>query len=113
MPPRSHFTAAETGVALDVLKCDHFDVIVDIGILDTTTGDETYVLTVETDSELAFGDAPISQATLTATATGRHVMSLNRDGITKLDPNATHVRIKATLAGTTPILDYGAHIVPA
>ena len=30
-------TAAETGIALDVLRCDHFDVVIDIGTLDDTS----------------------------------------------------------------------------
>ena len=39
-------TASETGIALDVLKADHFDAIINVTALGTADADEVYTLTV-------------------------------------------------------------------
>lgn len=105
-------TAAETGVAFDVLKAGTFHAVVDVIGIDTTTGNETYVVSVETDSVAAFSDSPVQVAAVTVTSTGRHILTLDQDLVAKLDPDAAAIRVKATLGGTTPIISYGAFIAP-
>lgn len=105
-------TAAEAGITVPVRKSDVFRVVFNVTALDETTGDETYVLSVETDSVAAFTDAPVEVARVTVTENGVYPVALDSKLIAKLDPNAEAIRVKATLAGTTPSITYGAFITP-
>lgn len=104
-------TAAETGIALDVLKAGDFKVVLDVTALDATTGNETYVLSVETDANTSFGSA-VQVGAVTVTATGRYEVPLSQWQLAKLDSGAAAIRVNATLGGTTPSIAYGAFIVP-
>ncbi len=104
-------TAAETGIALDVLKAGNFKVIFDVTALDATTGNETYVLAVETDANTSFGSA-VQVGAVTVSAVGRYEVPLSQWQLAKLDSTAAAIRVNATLGGTTPSITYGAYIVP-
>ena len=102
-------TSAETAIALGVRTVEEFYVVINVSALDHTTGDETYTITVETDSAVAFPSAT-TVASLTVTATGTYELPLTGPFIAQTDPTAAAIRVKATLGGTTPILKYGAWI---
>ena len=106
-------TTSETGINVDLTALTDYKVAINVTALDTADADEVYTLTIETDSLAAFTDAPVVQGTVVVATTGRHIVSLNRDNITKLDANAAAIRVKATLAGTTPSITYGAFLVAA
>lgn len=106
-------TVAETGVALDVRAAGDFKAIFFVTALDTGDADETYVLSVDTDSVAAFSDDPVEVGRVTVTGTGVFEIPLSGAQIEKLDPNAAAIRAKATLGGTTPSITYGAYLTPA
>lgn len=91
----------------------HLDVaaVVDVAALDTVTGDETYEVALEADTSAAFG-APVKVARIDVKSTGRHVLVVEGDTVEKLKPGTTHLRIKTTLAGTTPSIVYSAYLAP-
>ncbi|MBI2239624.1 MAG: hypothetical protein HYU59_02345 [Magnetospirillum gryphiswaldense] len=105
-------TAAETGVALDVLKSGAFHCVIDVLALDTTSTNETYKISLETDVSASFGGTPVEVAAVTVTATGRYILTVDQDLVATLDPDAAAIRVKATLGGTTPSLSYGAFLAP-
>lgn len=104
-------TVAETAIALEVLKAGTFKVVFVVTALDLSSTNETYSLTVETDAATSFG-SPTTVGSVTVTATGTYEVLLSADGIAKLDSTAAAIRVKATLAGTTPSITYGAFISP-
>lgn len=106
-------TATETGFAFAARMAGDFKAIVFVTALDTTTGDETYVLTVETDSVAAFNDTPVEVGRAAVTQTGVYEIPMSASQITKLDADAAAIRVKATLSGTTPSITYGAYLTPA
>lgn len=107
-------TAAETGIAFDPVHIGEYEAVVHVTAIDAADADETYVLTVETDSLVAFTDAPVVIASLAvdkATAVPTKIrIPLNGAKTKFLDPNAAAIRIKATLGGTTPSITYGAYL---
>ena len=106
-------TAAEQAVALDADKFDLcFVAVVNVTAIDRTTGDETYVLTIEADTASTFGSAVVVATLPAITTVGRYEIPLSGALIEQHEPGATHVRIKATLGGTTPSITYGAHLSP-
>ena len=56
-------TTAETAIAVPVRCQTEFAAVVNVTAFDHTTGDETYVITVETDSALAFA-SPVTVGAL-------------------------------------------------
>lgn len=106
-------TAAETGLALPVRQAGNFKAVFDVTALDTASGNETYVVSVETDSVAAFTDSPVKIGEVAMAATGAYELPLSSRQIETLDPNAAAIRCKATLGGTTPSITYGAFLVPA
>lgn len=114
-------TASETGIALNALTAAYWDgneipeesmtAVVTVDALDSGDADETYVLTLEVDSVLAFSDSPVTVASLTVSSTGVYSMNIDADTIKALDGNAAFIRIKATLGGTTPSITYGSWLV--
>jgi len=106
-------TAAEAGIALDTDKVGNFAALIHVTALDRTTGDETVVFQVEADTASTFG-TPVAAATLPAvTAPGTYTIPLSGRLVEQHEPGASHIRIKATLAGTTPSVTYGAFLIPA
>jgi hypothetical protein len=106
-------TAAESGLSLPVRMAGDVRAVFHVTALDTTSGNETYALSVETDSLAAFTDSPVKVGELPVTATGIYELPLSGRQIETLDPNAAAIRCKATLGGTTPSITYGAFLVPA
>jgi hypothetical protein len=76
-------------VVVNVLKADH------------TTGDETYKLDVVTNNGVVVGTAKVI-------GVGQYVILVDADTLRLSDPTATTIQIDATLAGTTPILNFAA-----
>lgn len=110
--------AAETGVALNVLKDAYWDnneqpnghilVSIDVKSRDFTTGDELYDLYFEVDTSIAFA-TPVEVARVRVTGgVGYYEAVLPASNIEKLEPGATHVRVRLDVAGTTPSIDYAA-----
>lgn len=98
----------------DVAEVLDMAVVLEVTTWDHTTGDETYVATVEVAPTNAFS-APVTVATVAITGTGRYVMTIDRDELQNaLGTSATDgwMRVKQTLGGTTPILNYSAYVSP-
>jgi hypothetical protein len=89
-----------------------FAVVVNVDDFDVADADETYVLTLVFGNDASF-TASTTTHTLTVAATGQHVLLVDLDTVRALLSDATHMKITATLAGTTPSLDYHAYIAGA
>ena len=108
--------APEVGIALDLLVAGNFKVHFRVSAADYGDADEVYLINIETDSELAFGDAPVIVGTLDVLTpgVGAYEIALSQEMIAKLDPDATHIRASLDVgASTTPSITYGAWIAPA
>lgn len=122
-------TATETAVSLNELDGAYWDdgkdipgglVIVHLHITaaDKTTGDEAYTFDLMVDDTSDLSNTPRSVATLTFAAgqisTGVYRMAFFSDQIQFIDTDSSGtdkwIAIKATLAGTTPSVTYGAWI---
>ena len=74
--------------------------------------DETYVFSVQTDNAATFG-APVTHLTTPSySERGLYVLVVDVTTLRKIDADASHLRLLATLAGTTPSLVYEAWAVP-
>ena len=96
-------TASEAGVALPVRLGGEYKAVFHVTDLDTTTGDETYALSVEVDSQADFLDAPVSLGSIVVTAPGVYELPLSGPFVAQEDVDAAAIRVTATLAGTTPV----------
>lgn len=120
-------TATETAIDLGLLTAAYWQddtvphgvirVGVHVTAIDRTTGDETYTLTLQVDDVLAQNNTPDTVCTLAITATGYYEMIVDSKTIdaivTDYSSEALYMAIKATLAGTTPSITYGAWIADA
>lgn len=85
-----------------------FAVVVNVSALDTTTGDETYVLNLEA--------GPVGFATslvvgrLTITEPGQYVILVDIDTVVKQKADTAALRLSADVGGTTPSITFGAFI---
>lgn len=107
-------TASETGVTFPVRMAGDFKAI--IYVSDVTIGgspENTYLLTVETDSVSAFSDDPVEVGRVTVTGKGVYEIPLSGAAVEQRDPNAAAIRVTATLAGGTKSITYGAYLAPA
>lgn len=104
-------TAAETGKALPVTMAGEFKTVLNVTALDTASGDESYLITVEADTTTAFG-SPTEVGRITVSALGTYEVPLSGAAIRQRDPTAAAIRVKATLGGTTPSITYGAWLTP-
>lgn len=104
-------TASETAKAFPILKYEALDVVVFVSAIDATTGDETYVLTVEV-SDTSGGTyvAIAALPNIRAAGTGVYLIPISGATALKLSASAAYIRITATLGGTTPSITYGAFI---
>lgn len=113
-------TDAEAGVALNTLTGAYWDndevpnglvaVSIYVSALDVADTDETYLFIVEVDTSDAFGSA-VEVGRIGPTGvdeTGYYRVIVDSKMIEKLEPGATHIRIKCTKTGTTPSVTYGA-----
>lgn len=120
-------TATETAISLNELDTAYWHdgtdipysylvVVINITAIDATTGDETYVLTIQVDDTLAQSDTPVTvwTQTIARTFTGVIEAVIPAHNIPKMDTDSSGtdkwMAIKATLGGTTPSLTYGAWI---
>lgn len=90
-----------------------FDVVVHVTALDHTTGDETYSLAFT--SYDANGANPVTQETILFTIADigtTKVFKFDTATLQQWDTDGAQLGIVVTLAGTTPILQYWAFIVP-
>lgn len=107
-------TAAETGMALPVQMAGEFKAVLNVTALDGTSGDETYLIAVETDATTAFSSpTEVGRLSLSfASTAGTFEIPLSGIAIRQRDPDAAAIRVKATLGGTTPSIVYGAWLAP-
>jgi len=113
-------TTSETGLSLNngtaywntgITPLQNAAVNIIVKAIDRTTADETYAFTVEVSNLI--GGTYVEVARLTGVTTiGAYTINLDFDTIKKANPTAAFIRITATLAGTTPILDYDAYLAP-
>jgi hypothetical protein len=113
-------TTSETGITLNngaaywnlgITPLQTLAVNILVKTIDRTTGDETYTFTVEV-SNLVGGSYTVVGTLAGVTAVGAYTLNFDVDTIKKIASTAAFVRITATLAGTTPILDYDAYLAP-
>lgn len=101
-------TTSATGVAFDVRKIEDYKAVIQYSGMDFTTGDESYIFSIEV-SDLV-GGTYTKIATMpnigSATAAGRLDIPLNGKIAELLDADSAFIRVTATLAGTTPSIDY-------
>lgn len=85
-----------------------FAVVINVSSVDSTTGDETYVLNL-----VASGDGfttSTAVGTVTVVEAGQHVILVDIDTIRKSVPDALDLRIDVDVAGTTPKINFTAFI---
>lgn len=118
-------TATETAISLNELdgaywqdgnEIPHgvFVVAVHVSALDKTNGDETYALSLVVDDVSAMNDTPVTIASYNVPSTGHYTFVVDSKTIPLLDSDTSgtdkYIAVKATLAGTTPSITYGAWI---
>lgn len=106
-------TGTEAGIALDVIAAGDFKAVFTVAAVDRTSGDETYVLSVEVAEQADFSDALAIGSLPAVAAIGAYELPLSGRLIRQHKPAARHIRCKHTLAGTTPSLTYGCHLAPS
>jgi len=108
-------TTSETGVAFDVRKIGAYKAVIQYNGMDFTTTDESYIFSIQV-SDLV-GGTYTSIATMpnigSATASGRLDIPLNGKIAEELDADSAFIRVTATLAGTTPSIDYDCYLAKA
>ena len=113
-------TTAETGISLNPgtaywslgnIPLQTVAVNFLVKTIDRTTGDEAYTLTVEVATTVG-GSYTVVGTLAALTTAGVYTLLLDLDRVLKQVPGAAFIRVNATLAGTTPILDYDAYLAP-
>jgi hypothetical protein len=89
-----------------------FMAIINVSAHDRTTGDETATFTIEACTSAAGAGAVTVGTTAALTAVGKVEIPLSLESIREKLSTATYLRVKATLAGTTPITSYGCYLAP-
>lgn len=117
-------TALETAVDLKELDAAYWHaneiphgvmaVVVNVTALDTADGNETYTLALLVDDVVTLDDSPFVIASYAITQVGTYVMYVDSKSIPGLNPETSGsskwMGIRATLAGTSPSITYGAWI---
>ncbi len=113
-------TGLSTVLSLDALNTAYWDnneipvrelsIAIVVTACDFTTGDETYVVSAEVAASAAFTTAytVASQPILGNTGVGAYSLVLDMDSVFQLGVRPTHIRLRMTLAGTTPSITYAA-----
>ena len=78
-----------------------------VSALDATTGDETYDIEVQVDSDTSFG-SPVVIKTVRVTKLGLFVIPIVREELEAV-ADAAFLRLNVNVAGTTPIFNYYAY----
>ncbi len=90
-----------------------FDLVVNVNTIDSTTGDETYVLEVTTyDSAGANAQIQFSHTVVAAEVAKPLVFTILPDQLTYLDTDAAQISINVNVGGTTPIINLWAFAAP-
>lgn len=102
--PADSLTTTTTGAAVDTLGYENAKLVLNLGALDITTGDETYVVTVtECDtSGGSFVDTGLVLPTIVGGVADNSVVVQPVDGLGTT--RKRFLKVVATLAGTSPIL---------
>lgn len=103
-------TAAEAAIELDVLAIQAFKCLINVISVDNTTGDETYTFDVQVATTSGGTYYTVGSFVFAAgtCATGEYEIPLSGQNIYEHLSTAAYIRIKATLGGTTPSVNYGA-----
>jgi hypothetical protein len=105
-------TTSETGIEFAVRHIGGYKAVIQYNGMDFTTGDETYVFSIEV-SDLV-GGTYTAIATMpdigSATASGRLDVPLSGKIAEELDADSAFIRVTATLGGTTPSIDYDCYL---
>jgi hypothetical protein len=97
----------------DEIPQQTFAAVIEVTALDVTDGDGTYVINLQVDSVVGFGDSPVIVASLTVPSVGVYVVNLDGPTIRALDANAAFLRVGVVTDETTPSITYGAWLAPA
>lgn len=91
-----------------------FAVVINVDDIDTTTGDETYVFSLQFGDAVGFGSGTAVTHRLAATASGQQLVALvDFDTVKAMLDDATHMRLQLDVTGTTPIITFKAFIAGA
>lgn len=91
-----------------------FAVVINVEDLDRTTGDETYVFSLQFGDAVGFGGATAITHRLEAKAAGTQLAALvDIDTVRAMLAGATHMRLQLDVTGTTPIINFKAYIAGA
>ena len=113
-------TTAEAGISLQRLTeawwdnnevpAGEIEVGVHVSAVDRTTGDESVTFTLEV-GPAGFGSSSVVATSPAIIAPGSFKLCFDPKVVENLGTTQTHLRIKATVAGTTPIVSYGAWLI--
>ena len=108
-------TTSETGVSFPVRNIGAYKAVIQYNGMDYTTTDESYIFSIEVSD--AVGGTYTAIATMpnigSATSSGSLNIPLNGKIAEELDADSAFVRVTATLAGTTPSIDYDCFLTKA
>ncbi len=91
-----------------------FAVVINVEDLDLTTGDETYVFSLQFGDAVGFGGGTVITHRLAATAAGQQLAALvDIDTVKAMLDDATHMRLQLDVSGTTPSITFKAFIAGA
>lgn len=91
-----------------------FAVVINVEDLDLTTGDETYVFSLQFGDAVGFGGGTVITHRLVATAAGQQLAALvDIDTVKAMLDDATHMRLQLDVSGTTPSITFKAFIAGA
>lgn len=109
---------AEAGVPLNLLTDAYWDndeqadgkivISVHVSSADFTTLDEVYDLYVEVDTAVGFPSAKEVARLKSIPGANYYELVVPTRLVEVLEPGATHIRLRLDVAGTTPIITYGA-----
>lgn len=105
-------TTAVAGIAFTVTMAGNFKAVFNVPSLDTTTGNETYRLSIEVGTTTAFA-SPAEIGAVTVSSLGFYELPLSSWQISQQNATAAAIRCKATLGGTTPSITYGCFLAPS
>lgn len=91
----------------EIATPQQFVIFGSVSVLDTTTGDETYNIQVQVDSDTSFG-SPTVIKTVQITKLGLFVIPIVREELEAV-ADAAFLRLNVDVAGTTPIFNYYAY----
>lgn len=90
-----------------------FAVVINVDSIDTTTGDETYVFSLQFGDAVGFGSGTTITHRIAVTGPGQYVALVDIDTVKAMLDDATHMRLQLDVTGTTPIAVFKAFIAGA